>query len=459
MELPFRLLRLKIDPSVITGPYQLLTVFLAFTQVLLAYWLFYAQSEYERVFIGLVMLTLLGGLLFVVIRLQQPTATPINLPTGHSTVEEISATVEKTSDRSPNTMAGPDRSYLINSVPDGWQSRELTAIDFSAEALGIQDPAAKQKLFSTANPAVQTPDILVFEYKKQISITPIPGRTMMDGRKIPTALETVAPIQLAIIPIERAQPPWFVERSMEHNFLLTAGQILSLGALTARRASSGLIPDSDRRFMILELQQELKDCIVDGKEGHDVIVDVQVISIEGELRDHILIAKYVTVSGVPELEHAVQTLQTLVASFRPAKLNNLKEKRKENAVRAEENFKKILAEHGEKVFYAELHILAFRLQGIDLDDPKARLRAMNSLKPFPLFAREINLHTKELDAFWEAMHLAETGDATKFKAELSELIQSAVSEQEKQADKTVLPATANAKRADPSTPSGQAAPS
>jgi hypothetical protein len=309
MEWPFRFPhRFKVDPSVIIGPYQLLSVFLALTPVLLAPFLFRAESAYERVFIGLVMLAMLVGFLYVVIRLAQPTATPIELPLKQATMAEISATVEET-DRSPDTMAGPDRSYLINSVPEGWQCRELTAIDFKAEALGIQDPAAKQKLFSTARPADQTRDILVIEHRKQISIIPIPGRTMVDGRKIPTALETVARIQLAIIPVERAQPPWFVERSMEHNFLMVVGQTLSSGAATVRRAYSGRMPGSDRRFMILEMQQEIKDCIVDDKECHEIVIDVTALSVEGELRDHVLIARYVTVPGAPELEHTFQTLQ------------------------------------------------------------------------------------------------------------------------------------------------------
>jgi hypothetical protein len=287
--------------------------------------------------------------------------------------------------------------------------------------------------------AGQSPDILIFEREQQTSIIPIPGRTTIDGRKFPTALETLVPTQLSIIPFERAQPPLYVERPLEHNFLTFVGQILMGGVITATHLESGPIRGSGRRYLASELKQKVQDAIVNGKESKDVVVTIRVIGIEGELRDHLLMMRYTTVLGDPEAERDLQTLRDLVASFAPLKAVNVEEKRRQIAALANENFKKLLTEKGEEIFMTEFGLLLLRLQGVSLEDPEVRVQVMKSLKPFETFAREINLHNEEVDSFWEALHRAQTGDPTDFKAKLDELIQAAAHEQEeKQAKKVAL---------------------
>ncbi|HKA52083.1 MAG TPA: hypothetical protein VKJ47_00330 [Candidatus Binatia bacterium] len=255
---------------------------------------------------------------------------------------------------------------------------------------------------------------------------------------------------MVIIPIERAQPPLFVERPLEHNFHALVGQILSIGVITVRQSGSGVIASTGRRFMAVELRQEIKNAMVNGREGQDAVVTVSVIGVQGELGDHLLMMKYAAVPGDPEVERDLQTLQTLVTSFRPLRIVNAEEKRREIAALADEKFKELLAKGGERMFCFELGLLLLRLQGVNLDDPVARLQVMKSLKPFEVFAREINLHDGKIDEFWEALHQAEAGDAIDFKANLTELIKVAISETEtKRAEQAALPPVAEVKPEEP----------
>lgn len=452
--------RSKVDLSSIIGPYQLLGLFLLVVEGLLGYWLFRAESAVERGFTGLVMVLILFGLLYAVIRMKQDEGGTFVSPPGAATLvkpPEGEVTEREISSPAPEAIPAPDRSYLINLPPQGWRVRDLTYADWITEALGIKDASTKEKLFPSVD---QSRDILIIEREKQTSIIPIPGRTTVDGQKLPTALETTVATQLSILPMERAQPPMFIERSLEHNFLAFVGQILNIGLLTVRRSASGLIPSSGRRYMTVELSQKIEDATVNGKEGQDAVVTLSVIGIQGELRDHMLMMRYSTVAGDLEVESDLRTLQNLVASFRPLKVVNTEEKRREIAALADKKFEEFLAENGEEIFWTEIGLLCLRLQGINVDDPETRLRTMKLLKPFEVLARETNLHDEALDTFWEALHRAETGDATDFKAQLTKLIKEAISErQEDQAEEAVLAPPDKEETADPIDPSGQATPS
>jgi len=217
---------------------------------------------------------------------------------------------------------------------------------------------------------------------------------------------------------------------------------LSAGALGVTHLDKGVITATGRSYLTVELQQKVQDAIVNGKEGQDVTVTTTVIGIEGELRDHLLMMKHSAVAGDAEAEENLKTLQGLVASFRPLKVVNPEAKRREMAELAEANFKKLMADSGEAIFFAEIKTLLLQWQGIDLEDPEMRTRAMKLLQPFEAMAEGINFHDAELDEFWNALHKAQSGDATDFKANLNELIKEAASEEkEKEAEEAAqLPA-------------------
>ena len=289
-----------------------------------------------------------------------------------------------------------------------------------SEGIGITDLKTKEQLLGSED---QRRDILIFERKKKNSIIPTPGQTTIDGRKLPTALEVLLPTTLIVIPIERAQSPLFVERPLEHNFLCFIGMILNIGVITLRSFGSGIISSTGRRYMEVELRQDIKNAIVNGKESQDVAVTIRLVGIEGELVDHLLITKYLVMPGDREVDADRQTLQKLVTSFRPLKIINAEEKRKEIATQADKKFKELLAENGEEIFNFEFSVQLLRLKGANLEDPEVWFHSMKSLKPFEVFAREINLHDEKLDSFWVALHQAEGGDATNFKTNLIELIE------------------------------------
>lgn len=59
----------NIDPSKISGPYPLLTVFLLVVESFLGYWLFKSDNSFERVVSGFFMILIFAGFLFVVLKL------------------------------------------------------------------------------------------------------------------------------------------------------------------------------------------------------------------------------------------------------------------------------------------------------------------------------------------------------------------------------------------------------
>lgn len=421
----------KIDLKVIRNPYQVYVALLLVLEGLLGYWLHRAESGLERGFAGLLMTVILLGVVLVLKPKHAETAMSIRPPEKEATETEIAAPA-------PDLIPGPDRSYIIDTPPEGWKVRELTLSDWASGGLGVKDPATRERLFPSAG---QDRDILVFEREEQISIVPVPGQTTIDGRKFPTALETFAPTQLCIIPLKGVQPPLFLERPIEHNFLIFVDEILKMGTISATHIESGVIRTNGRRYVACELQQKLQNAIVNGKEGQDLIVGITVFVIQGELHDHLLIMKYTIAQGDPEVEHTLQTLKGLVASFRPVKAVNADEERRKSAAQADKDFKAFLAENGEEVFRAEFGILLLRLQGVSLEDPETRGRVMKCLKPFEDLAKQTGVHDEKLDLFWKALHCAETGDATSFKTLLNERIHEAAASREKkdQAKEAALP--------------------
>lgn len=338
------------------------------------------------------------------------------------------ATEEEIDSPEPQTIAAPDRSYIINKPSEGWIVRELTYADWMNEQLRITDPSIKERLFGTS----QVREILTFNSRRDISIIPITGKTLIDGRKIPTALEVTIPTRISILPMDRAQPPLFVERPLMHNFFAIVSQFLSAGVVTMHEVSSGTIPNSRRRYLVAEFRQELENAIVDGNEEKNIDNNITIIGIEGDLRDHLLFMNYPTLPVVedPELERDLQTLQSLVSSFRPLKIINPDEKRIEIKNTADQKFKELMMEGGKEMFDIEFKLMLLRLKGWDMNDPEKRLKVMKLLKPFEVFAKEIDLQDEKFNALWDSLHLAEGGDASSFKAKIDHMVSTISGESE-----------------------------
>lgn len=338
----------------------------------------------------------------------------VNLPEKEATEKEI---VSPESEK----IAGPDGSYIIDEPPKEWVVGELTISEWINEGLRITDPSINENLFGAYS---QAREIISIKSKRELSIIPIPGKTLIDGRKSLTALEIAILTRLSIIPIDRAQPPLYIERSLEHNLLTFVGQILNGGVVTLDGLIQGTIPKIQRRYMIARFRQKVEDAIINGEEGKNVIVNIAVIGMEGELRDHLLIMNYPTFSEDenPKLDQDFLILQSLVSSFRPLKVVNPDEKRMEIKNIADQNFKQFMVENGETVFFTEFGFLIARLKGWDMNAPKKWVEAINLLKPFEVFAKEINLQDEDLDKLWESLNKAEEGDVASFKIQINHII-------------------------------------
>lgn len=407
--------KIKVDIEKITGPYQLLAVFL----IVFGLWLYKADTAIERIIVGILIILILAYFFK-----KKEENKPI-IPPGFKdkfTPAEKEATEEEIKHPKPQRIAANDGSYIINTPPQNWIIQEMTSTEWGIEGLHITDPSIKEKMLGTSS---EIRNIMSFKSDKITSIIPIPGQTAFDGRKLPSALELSIPTRLAIIPIDRSQPPLFVERSIEHNFSMSVSEIINFGVVTLHNLSSGKILNSDLNYMEADFRQEIEGAIVNSKERKNVHSNIIIIGIEGELQDYILMLSYPSLpeANDPELERDLQTLRSLVNSFRPLKIINPDEKREELQKKADENFKEFMAEKGEHLFYAEFEILLLRLSGLDIDDPEQRLNAIKMIKPFETLAKEINLQDEDFDKLWNSLLEAEKGNAINFKSQLKEIFE------------------------------------
>src|SRR5258708_1964671 len=412
----------KVDIlKVIRNPHQVYVALLLVLEGLLGYWLHRAETGLERGFAGLLMTIIQLGVLYAVINTKRPKAAMSIKPP-----ENKEATKTEIAAPSPDLVPGPDGSYLIKRPPKGWRVQVLTFSDWVSGNLDIRDPATKQRLDPAAG---QSRDTLTCARAQHTSTIHDPGRTAINGRKFPSALETLIRPQLAVIPLERAQPPLFVERSLEENFLKVIGEFLNV-AMTATHLELGLIQANGRRYVASELQQKIQDATVNGVEGRDAVVSVNAIGIQGDVRDYLLITRYAAVKEDPDADRNLGTLRDLVASFRPVETLDAAERRSESTTRANNNFQKVLTEKGQDIFWAELGVLLLRLQGVSLENAENRNWVMKRLRPFEILARETGLRDERLDPLWKALHCAETGDATSLKTMLIEMTQAAAGQEE-----------------------------
>ena len=154
--------------------------------------------------------------------------------------------------------------------------------------------------------------------------------------------------------------------------------------------------------------------------------------IEGDLRDHLLVMNYPSLPVVddPELKRDLQTFQSLVSSFRPLKVINSDEQIMKSKIKADQEFDTLMKEKGKEIFYAEFDVIMLRFTNSDMDDPEVRHKTIELLKPFEVFAKEIDLQDEKLEALWNSLHQAEIGEASSFKANIKEFISSISSEPE-----------------------------
>jgi hypothetical protein len=387
-------------------------------------WLFRASGTGERVFAGLCMTAIFVGLILVLARMSRDeTRQTIGLadvrPVTPGAKEVTPAEIESPE---PERLVGPDATFTINQPPDGWEVRTLTQTEWLAMGLRIADPQSKQALLGVSGNATQ---VLVISASRNVSFFPIPGETMLDGKKLPSALEVQIPIRLSVVPLERAQAPLFIQHPLDHNFVLQLGLMVRMGIFTLRSLLSGTIQATKRHFIQAELRQDIENV-----RGSDGAIEkawrshIITVGIEGDLQDHLLIVQYPSRPDTPdpELERDLHILAGLVDSFRPLKTPDPGKKLAEIAASSESQYQTFITANGPQIFNREFSIVLARLTGLNLDDPSQRLIAIRHLQPFEGFAGEMGAHDPDLDELWKALKAAENGDATDFKAKLTEVL-------------------------------------
>lgn len=339
---------------------------------------------------------------------------------GEITPAEVEVSESEIISPEPQRLGSPDGGYSIIKPPDDWDIRELSFAEWASEGLQITDPTISNTVVGTL-PRVR--EILTLESSRITSIVPDPRKTLVDGRKIPTALETKAPIRLDILPIEHAQPPFFIERPFEHNFMSFLSGLLTPSVLTFNGFDKGVIPNTQLRYLTANLSQEIVNAVVNGKEEESIINNMFVIGIEGGLRDYILLMKYPSLPFIedPELEIDLNILQSIVSSFAPLKVVDLENKREVIRQELEEQFDEFVEESGEELFSNEIGVAFLRLSSWDINDLEKQLEAIKLLKPFELLAQEINLQNEDFDSLWDSLHEAEAGNAISLIEHVAEI--------------------------------------
>jgi len=284
--------KIKVDPTKIKGPYSLLALFLLVVEGLLGYWISLAQSSLERSIAGVLIAIVLLGFLYAFVRWRKSPIKALRPMQGLSdnvTPAKKEATKIEVEKPQPDMMAGPNRTYLITKPPENWTIHELTYGEWLSENLNISDPVAQQKIIGQGS---NERNILVFNAPITTKIVPIPGQTLIEGRKFLTALGFEVPIRVAVLPLEKAQPPLFIERTLEHNFQAILSQITAQGVVTLRQIHSNVLQGSGRRSITAEFRQDMSNVMVNDIKQDNISSNITVIGIEGEPCDHLLYIYY-----------------------------------------------------------------------------------------------------------------------------------------------------------------------
>lgn len=352
-----------------------------------------------------------------------------NLPKSEITEKEMKSP-------NPKSISGPDGSYTIDSAPEGWIAEVVSLEEHLTEVLGITDRSVFKNKFGDD----LSDKVLLFKSNREVSFIPTPGQTLINDREFFTALEMKIPTKLIILPIYRVQEPLYIERSLNHNFLSMVGYVLRSDLLTLYDIEQGVIEDSQRQYIMARCKQIANNVTVNKKTERNVALYVTIIGIEGEFKDHMLMLvypllleaentkliqdktmNYPILSAVkdPMLEEDFSKLLSLIRSFRPLTVVNPKKMREDLQKIANQKFRQCMMENGAVLFCTEFLMLILRLKNWDMDDHQKVADAIDLLKPFECFAKEINLQSDKLDELWNSL---DKKDLTSTKILLKQII-------------------------------------
>ena len=357
---------------------------------------------------------------------------PVSFGGNETTLKTRSEVISIEKLQSEQYYRSTDKNYAILKPPaNAWQSRTLNMISWMAENLEIKDPSVMKMLFETEAKRLtgqeNAEDIVVFESNNQIEIIPIPGKTLISDRSVPTGSPVVVNTKLSILPMNRFPPPFFFERSLLENFLNRISPMMSLGLVKLRSFSvNPELTNQKKAYVKAEFSQELKDVIIHDKEIKEATANTVVVGFEGEIKDYFLIMRYVTISGARDeiLENEIRTLRSLVESFSPVKIIEGDKELDHLRKQAEEKFNEIISPNKVWVFWLEFDFQILKFSGLDLNDAKNRERAMSRLKHFQEYAKQVNLGGDSfLNTLWTSIKSTEQGKPSDFTELVHEYVE------------------------------------
>lgn len=423
-----KLPKARFDPAKLTTAYGVLGGTLVVIEGLLAAWLYQATDSTERVFLGSFMVLMILAVIVAVVVLQRVRSTErIALKIAESSqeirLESDGASEQQISHPDPEMMGAPDGSYMIAQPPAGWSVRETTLAELISEQLATDEAPLNESHFPKIG------GIRLFESDRKIHVTPILGKTTINGRKLPLILTTELNSRLAVMPIQRLQPPFYFERPLVHNaFSVMVSMIIHGQVLVS--TSAGNLPRSEREVFVAEFTEDLRHVRVGHKEVEHLTTTSSVIAIEGDVFDYVLLLRHVYASGQddPASEQEARALASLVESFKPLTVPDAEAKKKEIRYKADQHFEDLISETGQAMFFGQLGIALRRLKLVDLSQVDGVARAIRQLKPFRELAEDMAIKESELNDLWKSIDQADEGNLDDLRAVLPRLIESAALE-------------------------------
>ena len=411
------------SPEKVKGPYSLLAAFLLIVEASLGYWLINSADRTEKIVAGAMITVIFLVFLYVSWKIVQVTFSAKTLQSegvGELKPATRSVTEAEAEDRKAEVMISHDRSFMIERPEGEWEIGEISASAWAGKTLGISDKQLLEKLVGKDDAGDKVMEI---SHPKEFFLIPTPGKTRIDGAAIPTALQVPAFFRLSILPMERRQAPFYLERPMVHNFNVFLMSILSQGVLTLVDHQSVSDKEGNSREIAI-MRQNLENVMINGENHRKASIYISMIGISGKIKDHAMLLQYFTTSGEdPNMEVRLKELRGIINSFKPVMPADREKVRKAYDQKMDERFASFIKSYGVNLFMNEFGIALARLKNSDLEKIRDRQKVVETLKPFRDFAAVINLKDDKLNALLDAVDEAEKGNATPLKQILPPMLE------------------------------------
>ena len=375
-KLPFDLKDVRNFPTALVALFALVWL-------VIGGWFALADSAVERSVAGVLFATMflaaLGALFF------RPTErdVPAAAATGGldpKTVRE-GASSERINAPHEDELPAPDGSYLIMRPPPDWEIDEREFADL------LRDENRAQ--FGTDQNPFQVPALMaragkaqVFRAPNAVTVAASGARTLMHGRQGFSWIGAELRSEIYVVPFEREQPPYFVDFPFPHMALQRLIGALATG-FVLQRLEFGKLDRDGAPVMVAEATVTLDNVLVNGRPATSLRRTSRMVATRGVVRDYVIaFVDYAYEADGRGYAGELETMQAILASFRPLKVANVDAKRAERRQHADAAFAEFMTAHGREFFYAQLQIALQRIAAQGLNGLPAIKHAVDTLRAF-----------------------------------------------------------------------------